>query len=172
MCPTGAASVYSLSSNLNCSLSVVSLFDGFFFLLHLFFPFPKVLFVAFNLKVQDSVQLLQITSRFLWEIKLLSVPEITAVMRPDNPSLRLRLKLDFLLDNIAVVAREECGRQVIDSVYMRWGREVTTSLSLCLHCLSLSPLSSLSAIVLLLVSSVSECRQIDRRQAASRAGYP
>lgn len=39
-------------------------------------------------------------------------------MGPDNPGLRLRLKLDFLLDNIAVVAREECGHQVIDIVYM------------------------------------------------------
>lgn len=141
--PTGAASVYSLSHpNLNCSLSVVFLFDVFFPPTSFFF-LPKVPLVAFDLKVQDSMQLLQVTSRFLWEIKMCSVPGTTVVMRPDNPSLGLRLKLDFLPDNVAIVAREECGHQVIDSVYMWWGGEVTISLSLCLHCLSLSPLSPL-----------------------------
>lgn len=120
--------------NLNCSLSVVFLVDGFFF---------HFCFFAFDLKVQHYVQLLQITSRFLWEIKMCSVPGITVVMRADGPSLGLRLKMDFLLDNIPVVAREECGYQVNDSVYMWWGGEVTISLSLCLHCLILSPLSSL-----------------------------
>lgn len=115
----------------------------FFFPPTSFFFLPKVPLVAFDLKVQDSMQLLQVTSRFLWEIKMCSVPGTTVVMRPDNPSLGLRLKLDFLPDNVAVVAREECGHQVIDSVYMWWGGEVTISLSLCLHCLSLSPLSPL-----------------------------
>lgn len=155
--------------NLNCSLSAVFLFDVFFSPTSFFF-LPKVPLVAFDLKVKDSMQLLQVTSRFLWEIKMCSVPGTTVVMRPDNPSPGLRLKLDFLPDNVAVVAREECGHQIIDSVYMWWGAEVTISLSLCLHCLSLSPLSPLSAIVWLLVSSVSECRQIDRRQAGSGGG--
>lgn len=89
---------------------------GFFFLLHLFFPFPKLF--SLHLISTCKIPCNYLKSRFLWAIELRLVPGITAVMRTDNPSLKLRLKLDFLLDNIAVVAREECGHQVIDSVYM------------------------------------------------------
>lgn len=65
------------------------------------------------------------------------------LMGPDNPGLRLRLKLDFLLDNIAIVAREECGHQVIDIVYMWWGAR-SPHLFLCVYTVSVFHLSPLA----------------------------
>lgn len=114
--PTGATSVYSLIQTLIAVCLLIFCLIGFFFLLHLFFPFPKL----FSLHLISTCKILcnYLKSRFLRAIELRLVPGITAVMRTDNPSLKLRLKLDFLIDNIAVVAREECGHQVIDSVYM------------------------------------------------------
>lgn len=69
---------------------------------------------------------------------------------------------------LVVAAREECGHQVSDSVYMWWGAR-SPYLCLCVYTGSLFHLSPLPAIVFLLVSSVSECRRTDRRQAESWA---
>lgn len=129
--------------NLNCNLSVVFLFDGGFFFLLQLFSLPKVLSLHLISKCKIPSSDFKSHQGFLWEIKLHSVPGITVVMRPDNPSLRLRLKPDFLLDNIAVVAWEECGHQVIDRVYMWWGAR-SPYLCLCVYTVSVFHLSPLS----------------------------
>lgn len=87
----------------------------FFFFLppSFFFPLPKVLFLyIWSQRARFRSIYFKSRQGFLWEIKLRWVPG----------SLRLRSKPDFLLDNVAAVAREECGHQVIDSVYMWMGR--------------------------------------------------